>query len=97
MEIVRHHTDMSVPRGMAMAFRELLRTNDVVLLSFVEALLSESGIGHMVLDANMSVLEGSLGILSRRVLVESDGYDRAIRLLTEAGLDKELKERKLAP
>lgn len=80
-----------------MAFRELLRTNDVVLLSFVEALLGESRIGHVVLDANMSVLEGSLGILPRRVLVDQDCYRRAVRLLVEAGLDKELKERNLAP
>jgi Putative prokaryotic signal transducing protein len=78
-----------------MAFRELLRTNDAVLLSFVEALLRERRIGHVVFDANMSVLEGSLGILPRRVLVENDGYRQAVRILVEAGLDSELKEQKL--
>ena len=78
-----------------MAFQELLRTNDPVLLSFVEALLRERDIAHIVLDANMSVLEGSLGILPRRVLVENDGYSQAVRVLVEAGLDKELKEQNL--
>ena len=49
---------------------ELLRTNDVVLISFVEALLRDAGIDHFVADQNMSVIEGSLGILPRRVLVQ---------------------------
>lgn len=71
--------------------RELVRTNDAVLLSFVEALLKERDIAHMLLDLNMSVLEGSLGILPRRVLVEDERYDEARRLLDDAGLDAELR------
>ena len=49
--------------------RELVRTNDMVLVSAFGALLDGAKIPHMVLDQNMSVLEGSLGILPRRVLV----------------------------
>ena len=52
--------------------REILRTNDRVLISAVEALLKGAGIELMVLDQNMSVLEGSLGMLQARVLV-ADG------------------------
>lgn len=74
--------------------RELVRTNDAVLLTFIEALLKEREIGHMTLDLNMSVMEGSLGILPRRVLVEDERYDDAVRILDEAGLGKELKEQK---
>ena len=70
--------------------RELVRTNDAVLLSFIEALLKERDIAHMVLDTNMSVLEGSLGILPRRILVDEDRYDQAMRLMREAGLEGEL-------
>jgi len=66
--------------------KELLRTNDPVLLSYVSALLEEAGIGHMVADLNMSVLEGSIGALPRRLLVESDRLGRARNLLTEAGI-----------
>ena len=47
--------------------RELIRTNDMVLVSAVVALLDGAGIRHMVLDQNMSVLEGSLGVLPRRI------------------------------
>jgi tRNA1(Val) A37 N6-methylase TrmN6 len=48
--------------------RELIRTNDAVLVSAVVALLESAGIRSMVFDQNMSVLEGSLGVLPRRVL-----------------------------
>ena len=66
--------------------KELLRSNDPVLLSYVSALLEEADIGHMVADLNMSVLEGSIGALPRRVLVESDRLGQARNVLTEAGI-----------
>jgi hypothetical protein len=71
--------------------RELVRTNDVVLVTAVEALLSGAGIPHMVLDRNMSVLEGSLGILPRRILVPDEDVAAARRLLADAGLAHELR------
>lgn len=66
--------------------KELLRSNDAVLISYVSALLQEDGIDFMVADANMSVMEGSVGVLPRRVLVESDSIRQARRILTEAGI-----------
>ena len=71
--------------------RELVRTNDMVLVSAIGALLDGAKIPHVVLDQNMSVLEGSLGMLPRRVLVESDSVARARQLLTDAGLGHELR------
>ena len=71
--------------------KEILRTNDAVLVSAVEALLEGAGIPHLVLDRNMSVLEGSIGILPRRVLVEDDYSQSARRLLEDAGLARELR------
>jgi hypothetical protein len=73
---------------------ELMRTNDPVLISFVEALLSDSGIDHLVLDRNMSVMEGSLGIIPRRVLVPRDRADEARRLLGDAGVGEELSDQR---
>ncbi|XWN33150.1 MAG: DUF2007 domain-containing protein [Devosia sp.] len=73
---------------------ELLRTNDMVLISFVEALLSEARIKHMVLDQNMSVLEGSIGILPRRVLVDNERMDEARAMLRDAGIAEELGDTK---
>jgi hypothetical protein len=66
--------------------KELLRSNDPVLLSYVSALLEEGDIGFIVLDTNMSVLEGSIGALPRRVLVESERLGQARIILTEAGI-----------
>jgi hypothetical protein len=71
--------------------REIVRTNDAVLISAVGALLDGAKIKHLVLDQNMSVLEGSLGILPRRVLVGEDDVAAARRLLAEAGLGHELR------
>lgn len=71
--------------------RELVRTNDVVLVSAIGALLDGAGIPHLVLDQNMSVLEGSLGILPRRILVEPQHSRAARRLIEEAGLGHELR------
>jgi Putative prokaryotic signal transducing protein len=72
--------------------KEILRTNDAVLVSAVEALLDSAGIPHLVLDQNMSVLEGSIGILPRRVLVEDGKSHVARRLLEDAGLAAELRQ-----
>ena len=65
---------------------ELLRTNDPVLLSYVSALLEGANVDFMVADLNMSVLEGSIGALPRRVLVDSDRLAQAREILTEAGI-----------
>jgi hypothetical protein len=70
--------------------KELLRSNDPVLLSFVSSLLEEANIAFMVLDTNMSVLEGSIGILPRRVLVDEEHIDQARNLLTEAGVGHDI-------
>ena len=71
-----------------------MRTNDPVALSFAESLMKDAGIFAMVADQGMSILEGSLGILQRRLLVDSDRADEARRILTDAGLGAELRETK---
>ena len=71
--------------------RELVRTNDAVLISAIEALLNGARIAHMIVDQNMSVLEGSIGIFPRRILVGEDQADAARRLLEEAGFGHELR------
>jgi len=71
--------------------RELVRTNDAVLISAIEALLKGADIVHMVVDQNISVLEGSIGIFPRRILVSDDEIDAARRLLEDAGFADELR------
>lgn len=72
---------------------EIIRTNDVVLLSFAESLMRDAGIMSMIADQAMSIMEGSIGMLPRRFLVESDRCDEARRILTDAGLGAELRDR----
>jgi Putative prokaryotic signal transducing protein len=71
--------------------RELVRTNDAVLISAIEALLKSADITHMEVDQNMSVLEGSIGAFQRRILVDDDEVDAARQLLEEAGFGRELR------
>jgi hypothetical protein len=71
--------------------REIVRTNDAVLISAIEALLQGADIPHLVLDQNMSVLEGSIGMLPRRIMVADDHATAARRLLVDAGLGHELR------
>lgn len=70
---------------------ELIRTNDAVIISFVEALLRDAGIHVLVADQNMSIVEGSIGILARRVLVEAGDEERARKILADAGIGSELR------
>ena len=71
---------------------ELLRTNDIVLISRVEALMSEYDIGFFVADQYMSVMEGSTGFLPRRMMIDKDDLGRARMALHAAGLLSELRD-----
>lgn len=64
--------------------KEVLRTTNPVELSFAQAVLKDAGIEPIVLDTHMSVLEGSLGILPRRLMVIDEDEARAKDLLDEA-------------
>ncbi|MEC9344660.1 MAG: DUF2007 domain-containing protein [Pseudomonadota bacterium] len=65
---------------------EILRSNDPVTLSCAEALLKAEGIPSVLLDRHMSVLEGSLGVLQRRLMVADMDEAAARELLDLAGL-----------
>ena len=71
---------------------ELVRTNDIVLISFIESLLTQAGVAFFVADQHMSAVEGSLGFLPRRILVDAREHQRARRLMQEAGLSGELRD-----
>ncbi len=72
---------------------ELVRTNDAVIISFVQSLLKDAGIDCLVADQNMSVLDGSIGILPQRILVPSDDEAAARRIISDAGIGHEMRDR----
>ena len=69
--------------------KELLRTNDVVRLSWLQALLGDSGIESLILDHHTSLVEGSISAIPRRLVVAERDYKRACTLLAAAGEDAE--------
>ncbi len=76
---------------------ELMRTNNPVTLSYVQVLLTDGEIVHFVADQNMSIAEGSIGILSRRIMVDGSKLLQARRIVEEAGLGAELPEKPVRP
>ncbi|MDF1606621.1 DUF2007 domain-containing protein [Hoeflea sp. YIM 152468] len=70
---------------------DLIHTNDPVLISFVESLMRDAGIGCLVADSGMSILEGSVGVIPRRILVDPDRASQARRIVSDAGLEQELR------
>lgn len=66
--------------------REIIRSNDAVLLNFAQVLLRDAGFDTVVADENMSVLEGSIGVLPRRLLVATDAWSKAEQVLLDANL-----------
>ena len=70
---------------------KLMETNNPVLLSLVEALLTDANITYMIADQHMSIIEGSIALFPRRVLVSEDHLARARRILYDADLDNELE------
>lgn len=69
--------------------KQLLRTNDPTRIAFAKALLQGEGIDCFEMDVNMSALEGSIGILPRRLMVADAEFVRAARALRDNGLDPE--------
>ena len=67
--------------------KELMSTNDMTKFVYAETVLNSNNIVNFALDVNISVLEGSIGILPRRLMVMTHDYDRAVKLLTDFGLD----------
>lgn len=71
--------------------KELVRTNDPVLLSYMVSLLADHGIEAVIFDTHASIVEGSIGAIPRRLMVIDDDVDAARRHLRAAGLAAELR------
>lgn len=63
--------------------KELLRTNDITVIAYARAVLDDAGIESFELDVNTSVLEGSLGILPRRLMVIDLNWVEASSLMQD--------------
>ncbi|MGR3289694.1 MAG: putative signal transducing protein [Paracoccaceae bacterium] len=67
--------------------KELLRTTDPTIIAYASALLQGEGINCFPIDVHMSVLEGSVGVLPRRVMVRRQDHFRAMAILVDNDID----------
>lgn len=63
--------------------KELIRTNNVVEISYIHHILSENGIEAIELDQHTSFAEGSIGAIQRRIMVHDEDFDRAQMLIQD--------------
>ncbi|MEQ1755498.1 MAG: DUF2007 domain-containing protein [Micropepsaceae bacterium] len=70
---------------------ELIRSNDLVLLSYVRALLQAEHIKFVGLDEHMNMMDGNIGAIPRRLMVDDASLGRARQLLKDAGLGHVLR------
>ncbi len=66
--------------------REVLRSNDPVVISFAQSVLQQAGIANFLADQHVSSAEGSIGAFPRRLLIHTSDWGEARRHLEEAGL-----------
>lgn len=69
--------------------KEVLRTNDLVLLSYATHVLAEAGIEAVVFDAHISAVEGSIGAFPRRLMVPEDDIAKALRELGNVAITEQ--------
>jgi hypothetical protein len=69
---------------------EIVRTNDIVLMGYLQSLLEDAKIPVLVADTHISALEGMIGAFPRRLLVPDDHELQARRILRDAGFEAEL-------
>ncbi|MEN3974695.1 DUF2007 domain-containing protein [Emcibacter sp. SYSU 3D8] len=68
--------------------KEVLRTNDPVLISVAQSLLKEAGIETMLFDGHTSVLEGSIGAIQRRLMVIDEDETEARGIIADSKIDE---------
>ena len=64
--------------------KELLRSNDVIHLSWIKSVFDEANIPIFVMDEQMSVLEGSANAIQPRAMVSEEDYAQAVNILEDA-------------
>ena len=74
--------------------KDLIRTNNPALISFVESLLKELDVHYFIADQSISSAEGSIGMFPKRIMVSPEHYEQARQHLVDAGLADELRPEK---
>ena len=86
VDIIPGASRVKSKQGHACVMVELLRSNDLVMLSFVRALLQSEHIRYAGFDEQMNMVDGNIGAFPRRLMVDAADLKRARQLLIDAGL-----------
>lgn len=70
--------------------RTIIATTNPVTINFAEAVLKSEGIPSFIMDQHQSMIEGSIGVIPRRLCVVDSDYEAALELLEQAELGAEL-------
>ena len=63
--------------------RMVLKSNNPVVLSYAGDLLSQAGIESVVFDTHASIMDGSMAMVPRRLMVLDEDHPRAEALLRQ--------------
>ena len=63
--------------------KEVLRTNNLILISRAQSILNEAGVHNQLLDAHASNIEGSISAIQRRVIVSDDDFQKSKKLIND--------------
>ena len=63
--------------------KEIIKTNDLILISRIQSILNDAGIKNEILDDYTSNIEGSISAIQRRIIVSNDDYNQSKRLINE--------------
>jgi hypothetical protein len=72
--------------------KEILRTNNLALISKLCAMFDGAGFAYFVADFNASIVDGSIGVLPQRVMIAEDDEYAAKNLIRQEGLAEFLSE-----
>ena len=64
--------------------RMVLKSNDPVVLSYASDVLTQAGIESVIFDTHASIMDGSMAMVPRRLMVLEEDHDRAEVLLRRA-------------
>ena len=75
---------------MERRLKTIIATTDPVLLNYAETLLKSEGIPHFTLDQHQSLVDGSIGVIPRRLCVLEEDFGEAVEVLKSAELGHEI-------
>ena len=63
--------------------KEILRTNNLILISRIQSILNDAGIQNKLLDTHASNIEGNISAIQRRLVVSNDDFQQSQKLIND--------------